>query len=63
MGVAIRDGHSTSYAETVQLWPISEFKNHGAIRDMLLETRVQARQLEEGYWKPLNLDTHPELER
>ena len=47
MVVAIRDGHCTSFAEAVQMWPISAFKNHGAIKNLLLETRVKARRMED----------------
>ena len=47
MVVAIRDGHCTSFAEAVRLWPISAFKNHGAIKNLLLETRGKVRRLEE----------------
>ena len=47
MVVAIRDGHCTSFAEAVQLWPISAFKNHRAIKNLLLDTQVKARRVEE----------------
>ena len=47
MVVAIRDGHCTSFAEAVQLWLISAFKHHRAIKTLLLETQVKARRVEE----------------
>ena len=47
MVVAIRDGHCASFAEAVQLWPISAFKHHRAIKTLLLETQVKARRIEE----------------
>ena len=47
MVVAIRDGHCASFAEAVQMWPISAFKHHRAIKTLLLETQVKARRIEE----------------
>ena len=51
MVAAIRDGHCASFAEAVQLWPISTFKHHRAIKTLLLETQVKARRIEEIFGK------------
>ena len=53
MVVALKNGHGTLFADAGKSWPISAFKNHRAVKSLLL-AQVNARRVEVGkrdYWK------------